>query len=393
VIDLPEVERWFADTAEGRFESPFRVRHPTFDGQVGSIYRLPQGTATLWDSRLHPFGLDAEHARVGARCGDKGGVAFEFRPDGLPVSVRLLDRIGDDHGLKVLVEWRGDEEGVLPRMDEAVFTIRTEAWRTPAAAGTGDPRLTVAGGGWMYDNGSCRVRVGRSGALAGLWRKEGEAWRQVAGADGFYTDKGFGGDKTRYAQDNDVETRVRIGREGDALTMQFAGALRGFYRFDKLREPVRFDQTYTFGAGAGFARTCAFNAAASARKDGAFLSLKTQVTGAVRATFSDGAGRFLEGGRGDGRTRYAETAKAADERRLPSEICIEDADGAAVRLTGLRWFGAKPANVFMHGGDLHLAWLDGVKGSVAPGAWAGVSMDVVCGEGAAAVVGREWPFP
>jgi hypothetical protein len=393
LIDLPEAERWFADTAEGRFESPFRVRHPAFDGQIGSIYRLPQGTAVLWDSRLHPFGLDAGHARVGAVCGGKGGVAFEFRPGGLPASVRLLDRVGDDHGLKVLIEWRGEEYGVTSGVDEVAFTVRTEAWRAPAAAGTGDPRLTAAGGGWVYENGHYRARVGRNGALTGLWRREGGAWRAVAGADGFYTDKGFAGGKTRYAQDNDVETSVRIERAGEALNMRFVGEMRGFYRFDKLGEPIRFYSAYTFGDGASFARTCAFNAAAPAGRDGAFLSLKTRIEGAERAAFSDAAGEFLAGGRGDGRVRYAETAKAADAARLPSAIRVEGTGGPVLRLTDVAWFGAKPANVFMHGGDLHLAWLDGANGESRPDEWRGVTMNVVCGEDAvAAMPGGGLPF-
>lgn len=392
LIELPEADHWFADTAEGRFESPFRVRHPGFDGTVGSIYRLPQGAATLWDSRLHPFGLDRQHARVGAACGSKGGVAFEFHPDALPASVRLLDRIGDDHGLKVLIKWRGQEDEAVLGTDEAIFTIRSEAWQAPAMAGTGDQRLTPAGGGWVYANEHYRAQVSRNGVLIGLWYKQGEVWQSRLNSDGFYTDKGFASDTTRYAQDNDVETFVRIEQKGKTLSLQFMGELRGFGRFEKMREPLRFYTAYTFDEGAAFARTCAFNSM-SARKGGAYFALRTRVEGTESVTFIDGSAPFLSGQPDGGRTRYAETAKAKDARQLPTEIRVETTGGSLLLLKEISWFGAKPANVFMHGSDLHLAWLDGEGGDIAAQAWAGVSMNIVGGDGAGSIKGAAWPFP
>ncbi|MDR2850177.1 MAG: hypothetical protein LBW77_06530, partial [Verrucomicrobiota bacterium] len=363
LLELPEAESWFADTAEGRFESPFRVRHPAFDGTVGSIYRLPQGTATLWDSRVHPFGLDAAHARVGVMCGKKGAVVFEFDPvvrspptttqeygdfilSGaefhlrLPASVRLLDRIGDDHGLKMLIEWPETEGGSTNAVRDAMaFMIRN--WTdTAAEPGTGDPRLTVAGGGWVFENDHYRARIARTGVLTGLWRKDGAAWRTVAEADGLYTDKGFGGDKTRYAQENDVEAAVRIERAGEGIRLVFTGELRGNYRFDKMGAPVRFASAYCFDNGPAFRRSCGFSASAPVPAAGAFLSLKTRVEGAERVAFGDAAGEFLAGVRGDGRARYAETAKAAEPGRVPSDIRVSGADGAVLRLADLVWSGA-----------------------------------------------------
>jgi glycosidase len=379
LFDLPAAERWFATTAEGTFGSPFRVRHPECDGVVGSIYRRPQGTATLWDSRLHPFGLDAAHARVGAEVGGRR-VSFGFDPARLPASVQLLDRVGDERGLKVLVTWRDSACGVTSGVDEVAFTIRTEAADKGLAAGTGDARLTAAGGGWAFENAHYRARVGRNGVLAGLWRKEGAAWRQVLRRSQVYTDKGFGNDKD-YAQEDDVEAEARIERQGDAVTLRFSGELRGFYRFDKMAHPIRFYAAYTFGDGPAFRRTCAFNSSAPSSADYAFLSLISTTEGAERVAFSDAAGEFLTGERGDGKARYAQTAKSADPKRLPGDIRIRSADGSVLRLGDVTWFGLKPANVFMHGRDLHAAWMDGKPDNSGAGQWNGVSLSVACGEG------------
>ncbi len=387
MFDLSAAERWFAATAEGTFESPFRVRHPACDGAVSSVYRLPQGTATLWDSRLHPFGLDAAHARVGAEVGGQA-TAFTFDPARPPAAVQVLDRVGGDHGLKVMMAWRGDEHGVTAGGDELVFTVRGEkADKTVLKSGTGDARLTAAGGGWEFENTHYRARVSRNGALAGLWRKEGPAWRQVVRQSKFYTDKGFEGDK-EFAQDNDVEATARIARRGDAVTLSFSGELRGFNRFDKMAHPIRFYSAYTFSDGAAFRRTCAFDAAAISSADYAFLSLLTNTEGAERVTFADAGGDYLTGARGDGQARFAQTAKAVDPQRLPTDIRVGGAGGTpVVRLGDLTWVGVKPANVFMHGADLHVAWMDGKPDNSGAGQWNGVSMSVSCG--ADAVAARE----
>jgi hypothetical protein len=383
MVGLPAAERWFASAAEGVFDSPFRVRHPGFDGAVGSIYRLPQGTATLWDSRLHPFGLGAAGARVGATA-DGRRVSLGFDPARLPAAVQLLDRVGDTHGLKVLAGWQSEANGAPAGGDELVFTVRTEPGDGALpSAGTGDARLTAVGGGWVFENAFYRARVGRSGALAGLWRKEGTAWQPVLRQAKLYTDKGFGGDKP-YSQEDDVEATARIERRDGAVTLRFCGELRGFYRFDKMAHPIRFYSAYTFGDGPAFRQVHAYNAEALASPDFAFLSLLSKVEGAERVAFADAAGEFLAGERGDGKARYAQTAKSADARRLPGDIRIRTAGGGALRLCDVAWIGVKPANVFMHGSDLHVAWMDGPPDNRGVGQWNGVSMSVACGDNAVA---------
>lgn len=383
VFALPEAARWQAATAEGVFESPFRVRHPGCDGEVGSIYRLPQGTAALWDSRLHPFGPDAARARVGAEV-DGRRVAFGFDPERLPSSVQVLERVGDAYGMRVMMAWREETHGAAAGGDELVFTVGGGQ----AAAGAVDARLTAAGGGWQFENAHYRARVSRNGVLSELWRREGDGWRQVVRRSRFYTDKGFGGDKD-YGQENDVETHARIERVAEGVRLSFIGEMRGFGRFDKMAHPVRYYSDYTFGDGPAFRRAFAFNAAAHSSAPYAFLSQMANVADVARVAFADAAGGFLAGERGDGRARYAQTAQAADKGRLPTEIRVEGADGLALRLADLRWFGVRPANVFMHGDDLHMAWMDGTPDNSGAGQWNGVSMSVACIGGAVAAGGAD----
>jgi hypothetical protein len=152
VFHMPGAERWFARAAEGDFESPFRVRHPACDGVVGSIYRLPQGTAVAWDSRLHPFGLSGETSRLGADCAGKR-VSFGFDPACFPASVRLLDRIGAAQGLRVAMAWCEDKSGVKIGGDALVFRLasgkagpfpsRPRPDEEPLAEAAGDGRLKM----------------------------------------------------------------------------------------------------------------------------------------------------------------------------------------------------------------------------------------------------------
>ena len=377
VIDLPEAVHWQARTAEGDFGSPFRVRHPQFDGVVGSIYRLPQGTAVFWDSKLHPFGLSPDRAWVGALSADGRQTVLQFASDSLPGQVQLLDRAGDAHGMKVLMAWRYSESGMIVGSDELRFRL-TQTPPDDAGTGvTGDERLQVIGGGWEFTNAYLRVRIARNGALTGLWRKAADGWQKVLLHGAAYTDRGYAQDK-RFAQEDDVEASVRLERHGAEIRLIVCGAMRGFYRFDKMPHPVNFFNEYTLGDDRAFRYACAVKPEIAPYAEKGFLSLLLRTEGLDGVAFADGKGTFLTGRRGKKTERFAQTAGSATPDRLPGDIRVFSGEQVALRLGDIEWFGAQPGNLFMHGGDLHLAWMDGKPNGRAVGKWNGMTCSVAC---------------
>ena len=374
---VPDAVVWQAQTAEGLFASPFRVRHPGFDGVIGSIYRLPQGTAVTWDSRRHPFGLSRGRAWV---AGEKRAV-FGFDPESLPGGVQVLDRVGDSHGMRVLMAWRDTESGMITGGDELRFRLRTAAPEEASANDTGDDRLRLVGGGWEFENAHYRARVARTGALAGLWRKEADEWRQVLRQGTAYTDKGFG-DGLRYSQENDVEATARMERHGAGIRLSFCGEMRGFGRFDKMAQPVDFYTAYTFDDGPAFRYACAVKPEAVSTAGHAYLSLILRTDGVKKMSFADANGPFLTGEPKAGRGRLAETARSAEPGRMPGDIRLRNEDGVVLRMGDVEWFGAKPDNVFMDGQDLHLAWMDGKPDNRGAGKWNGLACSMACEDSA-----------
>ena len=156
---MPTGKVWFARTAEGTFLSPFYVRHPNFAGtdkpkSVTRIYRLPQGGPCFFDSALAPFGFTEETASVG--YAENGKVYAWHPPAG--VRVKLLDMRDGKGGFFVATE------------PETPVELRETA-RLPEGLGTGDDRLKVVAGGWVFETGALRVRLRRTGSVAGAWRR------------------------------------------------------------------------------------------------------------------------------------------------------------------------------------------------------------------------------
>ncbi len=255
-MDLSGATTWFAAAHEGCFASPFRVRHPHFEGVVGSIYRYPQGDAVLWDSRLHPFGWTPDTASFGGLV--NGAVAaFYLESDAAPGSVQLLDHAGSVTGLVAAATWQ-----------KPVLRLAVRAERSVAASpDTTSARLTPSSGGWCYENAHYRVQLKRNGALSGFWRKDGTA---LIASESLYTDRGYG--KVRYERESDVEAEVRIQREGAKTILTFAGELRGMYRFDKMHLPIRYFTAYVFDESPAFRLTTTLHATHAADAGSVFLA-------------------------------------------------------------------------------------------------------------------------
>ena len=244
---LPMGKVWFARTAEGTFLSPFYVRHPNFAGtdkpkSVTRIYRLPQGGASFFDSGLSPFGFTEETASVG--YAENGKVYAWHPPAG--VRVKLLDMRDGKGGFFVATE------------PETPVELR-EVAQLPHGLGTGDERLKVVAGGWVFETGALRVRLRRTGSVAGVWRKDAKGeWKETIHDAYIYTDHGFvkkGDEKerTRYSSRDEIEAEKTFRRDAvGTLHLSFTGFLREAHRFGQLRNRIEFTVSYIFRDDTGF---------------------------------------------------------------------------------------------------------------------------------------------
>ena len=257
VLSVSDCEEWFADTAEGRLTGRFSVRHPDFDGTVGSFLYEECGGATLFDSHRTPFGLDDAHAAVGFVS---GGQTWELR--GLNGRrVRLLDRIGSDHGLKIAIELHEGEDPQLFTFHSSLFIPGSEA----QAVGTGDARLRQIAGGWVFEEGRLRVRFARNGAIVGAWRQDGDEWTEVIRDAQIVSPRGWNWKHAPngFEQRLDLEPDIAFSRATDGtLECSFAGRLRGAGRTGKMQRPVHYKTTLRFNGDEGFdlATSCSVEA-------------------------------------------------------------------------------------------------------------------------------------
>ena len=240
----PTGKVWFARTTEGTFASPFYVRHPHFAGTEGpgSIYRLPQGGPCFFDSALAPFGFTEETASVG--YAENGKVYAWHPPAG--VRVKLLDSKDGKAGFHIVTE------------PEVPVALREEP-RIPEGLGTGDERLKTVAGGWMFETGALRVRLRRTGSVAGVWRRDARGeWKETIREACIYTDQGFvekgdANERTRYSSRDEIEAEKTFLRDADGtLRLSFTGFLRDARRFGQLRNRIGFTVTYVFRDDTGF---------------------------------------------------------------------------------------------------------------------------------------------
>lgn len=250
VIRMPDVGRWYAHAAEGSFESPFLVRHPRMNAY--RWYDRWRDGAVRWDSRLHPFGFTREHAAVGGVADDEAYECFGFDPD---ADVKLWDRIGEEPGLAVSVSGTNAAAFVVT----CVVRSATEAL-APRDAGTGDPRLRPAMGGWQYEDDKIRIRIRRTGGVAGMWHKDPDGvWKEVLRSFGVRGRKPDAPNTPRQAwhgRDPDAKEQAfspspfaRFRRASDGtLTLFFdGGEVRGIEQNSRgMPKPIRTETRFTF---------------------------------------------------------------------------------------------------------------------------------------------------
>ena len=254
-VKFAGTERWFAHAAQGSFESPYFVRHPDIGrircGSRGNGGRLIDGEVR-WSNALHPFGFARAHAEVGSVSGDRAVAVHGFAEG---ARVELRDRLDAEIGMAATVGGS----------DASAFTCEiSETSAKDALAfreiGTDDPRLKVVSGGWLYDDGSLRVRFYNSGAIAGVWtRTKDGSWRREIASGGWRGTKTAKHTPTLGWRLRDEEvaeqaydvygTTVFRHRDDGSLVLEFSDVRAALFGKHYLLPEVEEAVTYVFGRG------------------------------------------------------------------------------------------------------------------------------------------------
>jgi len=252
VIRLAGTDRWFAHACDGDFESPFVVRHPSWDKSGSTVYHAQQEGAVRWRSSLHPFGFTKERSCLGGICGEIAHVVSGI--DASRAEAVLLDRLGDETGLAVAI--RSDDISALAC--EVGTALRAEVERRTDSF-TGIPELTTVMAGWEWVSGDLKVRVQRNGCLRGVWRRSGGKWERIVRNAMVVTDTGlcgrdiFSGSGIRECkQDSEIDCPMSFWRDEDGTVhLEFGpGDLRPFGRGGKMSPPIWYRTRYAFTPGA-----------------------------------------------------------------------------------------------------------------------------------------------
>lgn len=253
VIRLPGTERWFAHAADGDFDSPFVVRHPSWDRAGSTVYHGVNEGAVRWRSKDHPLGFSPVRACVGGICGNRARRIGGFRAS--EADVVLLDRLGAERGFAVAV--RGVRPEAFAFAVEEISAAEATAKSDDLA---GDSRVTTVMCGWLYEDGGLRVLVQRNGCLRGVWKRVDGAWRRVVASALVRTDTGigrknlFGGKGTRECkQSEEIDADMRFWREPDGtLRFDFHGDLRAYGVGGKMSVPIWYRTRYAFKGDQSF---------------------------------------------------------------------------------------------------------------------------------------------
>lgn len=261
-VQVPAAGRWYAKTAEGDFDNPQHVRCPAFDERKDfrwSVGHSPVHGARRWWNRNHPFGLTEARAAVGAVLED--GKALEFTGFSATATVEVHDRIRKDAGFTLVLS---DAE---PTLRLAVRDVSADA-TTARTDLTGDSRLTVVTGGWLWDDGDLRVRIRRTGAIDGVWRRTKDGWQRRLRISELLTTTGTGGTKDcignatsvcRQRNDNDPKITFTRGADGTVVLTFDDVWLRGdSLGFGRMAVPIKLRETLTLGAKDGFGLSMSF---------------------------------------------------------------------------------------------------------------------------------------
>jgi len=365
--------RYQINTAEGLWDDWFTVRSLSGRPGVSSIYYRPQWTEWLWQSELAPL-----HPRSAVLCSIRqDGVGCEFRVlrplDAGPAKVGVLDRFGDQAGWHAAFWWRDCETPEPPPPAKDQFALRLSP-QVGARQPIADPpesgvRLDHSSLDWVVENPHYRVLLRRTGGvIRSLWTKQPEL-RLIAEQNDIYTDRGFRTERAaRASAGDDVETAAHVWREGRELHLRFQGLLRNQDRFGIVRPPIWFLTEYVFDDSPTFRLRWGLSSEGPVREATAFVAWMARLPDLRRFAWSRG-GKELVSGAADASARAGQTSQLPG-RPVPDAADLSDERGPLLRVRDLAVHGPAPLqNVFVHGQNFFLAWLDGPASSWAPGPW------------------------
>ncbi len=385
------VERWQASTAEGLLDELYSVRHEKgIPSNKGNIYYRPQGTPMLWQAKTVP--LDPLRPLL---CAYKGGngveLAVEGALDGGLGNALVMDKLGKSLSWHAAFLWRDAapwEKPLEKRAEKFVISLRPSG--VPLAPKDGYEAVKMGelsfgsqSSCWLVENKHYSVSLLRTGGVINRIKSKATGL-DVLGENDLYSDRGFskkeGKERLRAAAFNDGETSVRIWKDGEELHMLFTSMLRGDYRFDKLNPPVWASIEYVFDKSPGFQTRWSVLCEGQPKEDAAFLSwIASSPLWSRLALFKDGkeiaSGAFNTG------SRSAETATLPGAP-LPDAVCVYGKDGEALlSLSKISHPAALPTqNIFAHGQNLFIAWLDKEPKGLQTGKWHETSMTVTAGK-------------
>lgn len=373
VLRASDTWRYQLQTAEGLWDDWFAVRSLSGRPGVSSIYYRPQGTAWLWQSDFAP--LHPRDAVLRSIREDGAGVDLRvLRPlDDGPAGAGVLDRFGDQSGWHAVFWWRDQDAHEQPPPTKDHFTVRLspQSQATPTAAEPAQARVALdhTSLDWLVENPHYRVLLRRTGGVIhSLWAKQPDL-RLIAEQNDVYTDRGFRTEQAaRASAGDDVETATHVWREGRELHLRFHGLLRHEDRFGIVRPPIWFSTEYAFDDSPTFRLRWGLSSEGPVREETAFVAWMARLPDLRRFSFAR-AGQELASGRADVAARTGQTSQLPGQP-LPEAADLSDARGPLLRVRDLAVRGPAPLqNVFVHGQNFFLAWLDGPAAAWAPGQW------------------------
>jgi len=391
VFTAPHTHRYEIKTAEGLLDDSFAPRHlsgkepfSTDARPERTIYYRPQTVSVVWQSETVP--LHPSDAYL--RCVCKDGLGVEILvADPLRAgldNVLLLDKFAGRIGWHAVFLWRDNTCYVPTAKLPAKFKLNIRplpAKERPVATATvGGVTVDHTSLDWIVQNAHYRLLLRRTGGVVRtLWAKQ-PSLRPIAESNDLYTNLGFRRGSVNCASSaNDVETGMRMWQDDGVLRMRFHGQLRDMHRFGIVRPPIRFAVEYAFDDSPTFRVRWSLLSEGNVREQSAFLAWTIRVPNGHRFVLLRD-GQELTHGRLQSSTRTGETSKLPGKPAPDAAVFLDDEGRQLFRISGLN---AKTptdlSNVFVHGANLFLAWLDGHK-NISVGQWHETQMSVTVSE-------------